>query len=316
MKDCILITGGSGFIGSNLVEFFIKEGFRIKVIDNLSTGKIENIKEFLKEIEFYNADITNLNLLREVMEGVNFILHNAALPSVIRSFKDPYSTIITNIIGTQNIIQAAIEYKVKKIIFASSSSVYGDVEKLPMNEIYYPKPLSPYALTKLAGEYLMKIYGNIYSIETVSLRYFNVFGPKQNPLSEYAAVIPKFIHNILEEKEVVIYGDGYQSRDFTYVDNVVYANYLALTKHLPNGIIINIACGENYNLHDLINIISKILNKNVKIKYEPPRKGEIRNSLADISLAKEVLNYEPKIKFSEGIARTIEWFKNIRISTT
>jgi len=310
MKDTVLVTGGAGFIGSNIVKKLLEEGFEVKVLDNFLTGKRENIIPFIDRILLYEGDVRDLNIVKEAMEKVDFVLHQAALPSVVRSIENPSLTTDINIMGTLNILKVAKEEKVKRVIFASSSSVYGDSEILPKKEGFCPNPLSPYALTKLTGEKYCKIFYDIYNLETISLRYFNVFGPRQNPRSQYAAVIPKFIKKIMNDENPVIYGDGLQTRDFTYIDNVVYANLLAMGKNRTKGEVVNIACGRRHNLLELVEEINRILGRRIEPIFAPPRPGDVKHSLADISLAKEVLGYEPKVHFYEGLKKTIEWYKN------
>jgi len=246
--------------------------------------------------------------VRTAVKGVDYILHQGALPSVPRSINDPITTNDVNILGTLNILEAAKEFGVKRVICASSSSIYGNSETLPKVETMPVNPMSPYALTKYAQERYCQIYYNLYGLETVALRYFNIFGPNQDPTSQYSAVIPKFIKLMSEDKEPVIYGNGTQSRDFTFVDNVVFANLLACNAEKATGEIINIACGESYTLLDLVKMINEILGKNIKPRFASERPGEVKHSLASIGKAKEVLGYEVKVDFKEGLTRTIDFF--------
>jgi len=303
-----LVTGGAGFIGSNLVEELIKRGEKVRIIDNFSTGRQENIQEFVPKIELVQGDIRDLDTVREAVEGVDFVLHEAALASVTRSIEHPLATTETNINGTLNVLIAARDAKVKRLIYASSSSVYGDNLNLPKRENMIPHPLSPYAVSKLSGEYYCQVFYRIYGLETVILRYFNVFGPKQDPVSQYAAAIPKFIKAMLNGRSPSIYGDGEQSRDFTFVENVVEASILACREEKIAGEIFNIAGGKRTTINRLANLISRLLDKNVEPIYTNPRLGDIRNSLADISKAQKLLNYQPHINLEEGLKRTLKWY--------
>jgi nucleoside-diphosphate-sugar epimerase len=305
-----LITGGAGFIGSNIAEELIKRGEKVRIIDNFSTGKRENIEEFKDKIELIEGDLKNINDVKKAVEGVDYVLHQAALSSVPRSVEDPLSSNANNIDGTLNLLVAAKEAGVKRVVIAASSSVYGNTQVLPKTEDMIPNPLSPYAVTKYVEELYGKVFHNIYGLETVSLRYFNVFGPKQDPDSPYAAVIPKFITKILKGESPVIFGDGEQTRDFTYVANVVEANILAATsENVGHGEVINIACGESISLNQLVKKINEILGTNVKPLYDKPRIGDVKHSLASIEKAKKLLGYRVNVKFEEGLKKTIEWYK-------
>lgn len=312
----LLITGGAGFIGSNLARAFLKEGAKVRIIDNLITGKIENIEDIKEKVEFIEGDITDIKSLDAAVKGVDYILHEAAIPSVARSVEDPISSNHANVTGTLILLEAARKHGVKRVVYAASSSAYGDTPTLPKREDMTPLPLSPYAITKLTGEYYMKVYFELFGIETISLRYFNVFGPYQDPKSEYAAVIPRFITKILNDEQPVIFGDGLQTRDFCYIDNVIYANILALKAAKDAlGKVYNIACGRRINLLQLVEMINRILGKDIKPIFDKPRPGDVKHSLADISLAKEKLNYEVKVDVEEGLKKTIEWFKTRRIKS-
>lgn len=306
-----LITGGSGFIGSNIVEELVKQGYFVRVIDNFSTGKRENLREFEKDIELIEGDIRSYQIVQKAVKGIDVIFHQAALPSVPRSIQDPITTNEVNVGGTLNILYAAKNSDVKRIVFASSSSVYGDNAELPKHEFMIPMPLSPYAVSKLAGEHYLKVFNKLYGLETIALRYFNVFGPKQDPNSQYSAVIPKFIKAIKENRQPVIYGDGEQSRDFTYVANVVEANILAATKDCDTPIVMNCATNGQVSLNELVSRINEMMNKNIEPIYDEPRPGDIKHSYAKIDLIKNHLNWQPKFDFLKGLQITIEKFNLI-----
>lgn len=303
-----LVTGGAGFIGSNLVEALLKRGYKVKVLDNFSSGKRGNIKEFINDIEIIEGDIRSFHLVQQAVKGIDVILHQAALPSVPRSINDPITSNEVNVSGTLNILEAAKDAGVQKVVFASSSSVYGDNPELPKHEKMIANPLSPYAVSKLAGEKYCNVFSRIYGLKTVCLRYFNVFGPKQDPFSQYSAVIPKFITAINNNKQPVIYGDGTQSRDFTYIENVIEANLLAATKDFDSGLTMNAACHGQVTLNELVDSINKILNKNIDPIYSNPRAGDIKHSFAEISLIKEKLGFKPVVNFHEGLKRTIKYY--------
>lgn len=306
-----LVTGGAGFIGSNLTERLLKNGHTVKVIDNFVTGRKENIASFVNDVEFIEGDIRDYSLIEKIVDGVDVIFHQAALPSVPRSIADPMTSNDVNINGTLNILNAAKEKKVQRVVFASSSSVYGDTPELPKHEKMPVDPLSPYAVTKLAGERYCRVFNNVYGLKTFSLRYFNVFGPRQDPNSQYSAVIPKFITAMLSGKQPVIYGDGEQSRDFTFIDNVVDANLLAATVEADvYGLAMNSACHDRTTLNDLVKELNVILGTNINPIYAEPRKGDIKHSFAEISLAEKTLSYKPSVPFKEGLSRTVEFFKN------
>jgi len=309
-KKKFLVTGGAGFIGSNIVEELLKRGHSVKVLDNFSSGKRENLKNFDKDIELIEGDIRSYHIVREAVKGVEIVLHQAALPSVPRSIKDPITTNDVNVNGTLNILEASVANGVSRVVYASSSSVYGDNPELPKHEGMLPNPLSPYAVSKLAGEKYCSVFSRIYGLETIALRYFNVFGPNQDPSSQYSAVIPKFIKAILKNEKPVIYGDGKQSRDFTYVSNVVEANILSAFAKCDSGISMNCAFSGYVTLNDLIKYINAGLGKNVKPIYEKSRAGDIKHSFADIQLAKNKINYLPSVDFEKGLKLTIESFTN------
>jgi len=302
-----LVTGGAGFIGSNIVKELIYRGERVRVLDNFSTGKRENLAPFREHIDFemVEGDVRSYHIVRDSVKGVDYILHQGALPSVPRSVKDPITTNEVNINGTLNVLEAAREVNVKRVVFASSSSVYGNSETLPKEENMPVAPLSPYALTKYAGERYCQVFYKLYGIETVALRYFNVFGPNQDPTSQYSAVIPKFIKMMKEGRSPVIYGDGTQSRDFTYVSNNVEANLLACTTPGIGGEVFNIACGERFTLLDLVNSINMLLNTNIQPVFEAKRLGDVEHSLASIDKAKELLKFKVNTGFLEGLKKLI-----------
>ena len=305
-----LVTGGAGFIGSNIVEALLEKGEKVRVVDNFSTGKRENIAPFIERIELMEADILDSDTMKEACKGIDYILHQAALPSVPRSVADPISSNRVNVDGTVNILWAAKEAGVKRVVYASSSSVYGNQPTLPKQEDMPAAPLSPYAISKYAGELYARIFHQIYGLSTVSLRYFNVFGPRQDPNSQYAAVIPIFINALMTGKPPVIFGDGEQSRDFTFVKNVVRANILAAQAEDPSGHVMNIACGQRITLNQLVQKLRGIINSHADPIYTSPRPGDIRHSLADISKADRLLNYKPTYSMEEGLKKTVDWFKS------
>lgn len=305
-----LVTGGAGFIGSNIVRELLKQGQTVRVLDNFATGKRENILPLMKDpqLTMIEGDLRSFHIVRAAVKGVDYILHQGALPSVPRSINDPITSNDVNILGMLNILEAAKEFGVKRVVCASSSSIYGNSESLPKVETMPVKPMSPYALTKYAQERYCQIFYQLYGLETVALRYFNVFGPNQDPTSQYSAVIPKFIKLIQQDKQPIIYGDGSQSRDFTFVENNVWANIQACIAPKAAGEVINIACGERYTLLDLVQMINEILGKNVEPRFEPDRAGDVKHSLADISKAKKLLGYQVKADFRAGLQRTIDFF--------
>jgi UDP-glucose 4-epimerase len=306
-----LVTGGAGFIGSNIVSELLKQGQQVVVLDNFATGKRENILPLMKNanLTMIEGDLRSFHIVRSAVKGVDYILHQGALPSVPRSINDPITSNDVNVLGALNILEAAKEFGVKRVVVASSSSIYGNSESLPKVETMPINPMSPYALTKYAQERYCQIFSQIYGLETVALRYFNVFGPGQDPTSQYSAVIPKFIKLIMADKEPVIYGDGSQSRDFTFVENNVWANIQACVAPKAAGEVINIACGERYTLIDLVNMINEILGKQIEPRFEKDRAGDVKHSLAGIEKARELLGYEVKVDFREGLRRTVEFFR-------
>ncbi|MBN1901316.1 SDR family oxidoreductase [Candidatus Sumerlaeota bacterium] len=305
-----LVTGGAGFIGSNLVKTLLMKGEHVRVVDDLSTGKLKNIKPFLNRIDFLQESLTDYQTCLRAVDGMDFILHQAAIPSVPRSVDDPIRSNDANVTGTVNLLTAAKEKKIKRLVYAASSSAYGNIDVSPKVETLAPQPRSPYAVSKLAGEYYCRAFYECYGLETVALRYFNVFGPNQDPTSQYSAVIPKFITCILRNEQPPVYGDGTQSRDFTFVENNVMANILACSAPKAAGEMMNVACGENTNLLELIRMIDEILGKDIKPAFLAARSGDVKHSLADISKARAILGYETVAPFREGLKRAIEWYRD------
>jgi UDP-glucose 4-epimerase len=302
----VIVTGGLGFIGSHLVERLIKDN-EVAIIDNKSTGKLENISHMIREnLHVIEGDITTLDLAT-VFEGHDYVFHQAALPSVPRSVKDPLASHEANITGTLRVLIAANDAGIKKVVYASSSSVYGDTPELPKRENMPVNPLSPYAVTKAAGEFYCKVFCEIYGLPTVSLRYFNVFGPRQDPQSQYAAVIPKFITALLSHSSPVIYGDGQQSRDFTFVRHVVDANILACESKQTGTF--NVACGRRVSINELVTLINELTGKRVEAEHAAPRTGDIKHSLADISKARS-FGYHPHSNFKDELEATVRWFEH------
>ena len=307
-----LVTGGAGFIGSNIVKRILEQGDFVRVLDNFFSGKKENIKEFFNNpnFELMEGDITDLDIAKKAVRGIDFVLHEAAVPSVPRSIEDPIRSNNANITGTLNMLVAARDGGVKRFVYASSSSVYGDNPELPKREDFPVRPISPYALTKYAGERYCQIFWQIYKLPTICLRYFNVFGPKQDPKSQYAAVIPNFISAALKGKTVVVYGDGNQSRDFTFVDNVVDANLLAAKNDTTFGEVFNIACNKENSLNQLLSIIEEISGTKIIAEYRDGRAGDVPHSRADILKAEKALGYKPKVDFKGGLLKTFDWYKS------
>lgn len=310
--DICAVTGGAGFIGSNLTERLLKEGWRVRVIDNFMTGSHLNLLEleqrFGQRLELIEADIRDAESLARAFAASSYVFHQAALPSVVRSVQDPALSNDININGTLNVLLAARKARVRRVIYASSSSVYGDTVELPKKESMPANPVSPYGLTKYVGECYCRLFYHLYGLQTVSLRYFNVFGPRQDPSSEYAAVIPRFINRLLEKRSPIIYGDGEQTRDFTYVENVVDANLLACEVEKAAGECFNIACGQPLNLKQLLSALNAILGTDITPEHAPPRPGDIRHSYADITKAQQILGYQPSISFTRGLERTVQWY--------
>jgi len=315
LTGTVLITGGAGFIGSHIASAMLQSGARVRVLDDLSTGHRENIDEIGGGVDFIHGSVADEGLLAKVLDGVEVVFHEAAIPSVPRSVEAPRQSHIASVDGTFSLLLAARDRKVRRVVYAASSSAYGDQPTLPKSEQMLPDPLSPYAVAKLVGEYYCQVFTRVYGLETVSLRYFNVFGPRQDPGSQYSGVVSRFISALLSGEQPVIYGDGEQSRDFTYIENVVAANLSAAEAKDAAGKVINVANGERITLNQLLAELKELTgNHDVKVKYLEPRVGDVRHSLADISLARQLLNYESKVDLREGLQRTIDWWKSSRFS--
>ena len=311
-----LVTGGAGFIGSHIVERLVKQGHFVRVLDNFCSGKKENLS-FSTEYELITGDIRDSDTCVKACKGIDYVLHQAALRSVPKSMERPHEYNEVNIDGTVNMLEAALKSEVKRFVYASSSSVYGEAVSFPQTETDPSYLISPYALTKLADEFYARIFSKNYSLETVGLRYFNVFGPRQSLDDEYAVVIPKFIDCMLNDKNPPVHGDGKQSRDFTFVGNVVDVNILAATTPGITCEAFNVACGTEHSILDLVAILNKIMHKNISPTHTPPRQGDVRRTLADISKLKKSLNYTPKVNFEEGLRLTTDWFakKSVAVKT-
>ena len=303
-----LVTGGAGFIGSHIVEELLKRGDTVRVLDNFSTGKRENLEPFLDRIELMEGDLRSQHQVREAVRGVDFISHQGALPSVPRSVQDPITSDQVNAGGTLNVLEAAKEEGVRRVVVASSSSVYGANEEVLKRETMIPEPISPYAVTKLTGEHYCRVFSHIYGLETVALRYFNAFGPKMDPTSAYSAFVPIFVVGILDGSPLVVHGDGTISRDFTYITNVVEANMRALDAEGVSGEAFNVGCGCSMSLNEVIDTLRELTGKKGNISYGPPRPGDVQQSLADISKARKMLSYEPRVPAGEGLKRAALWY--------
>jgi nucleoside-diphosphate-sugar epimerase len=304
-----VVTGGAGFIGSNTVDELVRRGHSVVVLDDLSTGKEENLAEIRNKITLIKGSITDIEVVRKAMHEAEYVLHLAARTSVPKSVKDPIETNRVNIDGTLNVLVAARDAKVKRFVLAASSSAYGETPTLPKAEKMVPQPISPYGVTKYVGELYAQTFGRCYGLENVSLRYFNIFGPRQDPGSPYSGVLAKFCSAFLEETQPVIFGDGEQTRDFTYVDNAVQANLLACEAPNVSGKTFNVGIGGRVSLNETLGLLNKISGHNLEAKYEPGRDGDIRDSQADISQIREFLGYEPVVGFEEGLRRTFEWYR-------
>jgi len=310
-----LVTGGAGFIGSHIASGLVKAGAKVRVIDDLSTGYRENIDEIGGDVDFVQGSLADEPVLRKAIENVELVFHEAAIPSVPRSVENPRQTHIASVDSTFSLLLAARDNNVKRVVYAASSSAYGDQPTLPKVETMLPDPLSPYAVAKLVGEYYCQVFTRVYGLDTVSLRYFNVFGPRQDPSSQYSGVISRFISALLSDQRPVIYGDGEQSRDFTYIDNVVAANLKAAETVKGIGQVINIANGERVTLNQLLDQLKQLTGKNhVQADYQDPRRGDVRDSLADISRAREMLGFAPQVDLQTGLELTMDWWKNSRFA--
>jgi UDP-glucose 4-epimerase len=312
-----LVTGGAGFIGSNLVLALLNRGDKVRVLDNFSTGRPENLdfpdvpRDLAANMEVLEGDIADLSTCQKATEHIEYVLHQAAIPSVPRSVALPLESNSANIDGTLNLLVAARDAGVKRLIFASSSSVYGNAPGYPRKETILPDPLSPYAVQKLTAEHYLRVFYELYGLETVSLRYFNVFGPHQDPNSDYAAVIPLFIKAFLTGTEPTVFGDGEQSRDFTHVDNVVYGNLLAVEAQDAPGKVMNLACGGQLTLNQLLALLRQVIGSDVEAVYTDPRPGDVRHSWADITLSEQILNYKTQVPLEDGLRRAVDYFEAV-----
>ncbi len=310
-----LVTGGAGFIGSNIVDALLRRGARVRVLDNFSTGRAENLRDTMDRIELIEGDVRDADAVERAVRGAEFVLHQAALASVPRSIADPVSNNQVNVQGTLNVLVAAQRHRVKRVVYASSSSVYGDSEELPKVETMTPNPKSPYAVAKLAAEHYCRVFADLHGITTVSLRYFNVFGPRQDPTSQYSAVIPIFARCLLQGQPPTIYGDGEQSRDLTYIENVVRANLLACEANVSGGHVYNIACGGRYTINQVFEALEKRIGSGLSPRYAEPRAGDVKHSMADITRIGRDLGFEPTIGFEEGIDATVRWYQETGLET-
>ena len=304
-----LITGGAGFIGSNLARRLVAQGEEVTILDDFSTGKAENLSDLKHAVKVIEGSVCDLDLVRKAAAGIEYMFHHAAVVSVVRSVEDPVTTNAVNIGGTLNCLIAARDARVKRFVFAASSSAYGDNPSLPKREDMKPEPMSPYAVAKLTGEYYSRVFFDIYGVQTVCLRYFNIFGPHQDPKSQYAAVIPIFITRLLKGESPVIYGDGEQSRDFTFVENAVDANLLAAKSERAAGRVVNVACGTRYSLNQIVRMLQDLTGAKVGTTYAPRRPGDVLHSQGDIGLGAELLGYKPRVTFAEGLKTTVSWFQ-------
>jgi len=306
-----LVTGVAGFIGSNIARELVRRGEQVRGFDNFETGKIENLADLTNKIEFREVDLLDARGVSQFCRGVDYVLHQAAIPSVPRSVEEPVASHDANITGTLNVLMGARDAKVKRVVYAASSSAYGDTPTLPKHEAMLPNPISPYAVQKLASELYMSSFNRVYGLETVSLRYFNIFGPYQDPTSQYSGVLAKFITQMLAGKPCTIFGDGEQSRDFTYVENAVNANLLACEAPAEKtaGHVFNVATGQRFSLNETFRLLGEIIGYRGQPRYAQQRAGDVKHSLADISTTRQALGYEPTIGFEDGLQRTVEWYK-------
>ena len=315
LSGVALVTGGAGFIGSHIAAALIDRGARVRIIDDLSTGHRENVAEIGGDIDFIQASLTDPIALSRALQDVEWVFHEAAIPSVPRSVAEPAETHEASVNATFSLLLAAREHKIRRLVYAASSSAYGDQPELPKREDMRPDPLSPYAVAKLVGEYYCQVFSRVYGLETVSLRYFNVFGPRQDPGSQYSGVISRFIDALLNEEQPTIYGDGEQSRDFTYISNVVDANLKAAESDSAVGQVINIANGQRVTINQVFEMVKKLTGRpSLHAQYAPARTGDVRDSLAELSLARSLLGYEPRVQLEEGLRSTIDWWTSSRFS--
>jgi nucleoside-diphosphate-sugar epimerase len=304
-----LVTGGAGFIGSNIVEELLRRNHSVVVLDDLSTGNEENLAGVRSKIDLHVGSITDLAKVQSACVGIDYVIHLAARTSVPKSVKDPLESNHVNIDGTLHVLVAARDAKVRRFVYAASSSAYGETPTLPKTESMQPQPISPYGVTKFVGELYAQVFGRVYGLENASIRYFNVFGPRQDPTSQYSGVLSRFMLAILKGEPLVIYGDGEQSRDFTYIDNVVDETLRACEAPGASGKVFNGGTGSRITLNQVVKLLEKVAGKKLQVKYDPPRDGDIRDSQADVSLARKILGYEPRVLFEEGLQRTWEWYK-------
>jgi nucleoside-diphosphate-sugar epimerase len=315
LTGIVVVTGGAGFIGSHIASAVSAAGERVRVVDDLSTGHRENLDEIGGDVDFIEGSVADEKVLAKALDGAEVVFHEAAIPSVPRSVAEPIQTHIASVDGTFSLLLAARDQKVRRVVYAASSSAYGDQPTLPTSEGMAPDPLSPYAVAKLVGEYYCQVFTRVYGLETVSLRYFNVFGPRQDPGSQYSGVVSRFISALFADERPVIYGDGEQSRDFTYIENVVGANLSAASAAGAVGKVINVANGARVTLNELLAELKELTGKqDVTAEYFEPRVGDVRHSLADITMARELLNYESRVDLREGLKRTIDWWKTSRFA--
>jgi len=306
-----LVTGGAGFIGSNTVDELVRRGHGVVVLDDLSSGKEENLADVRTKITFMKGSITDLEAVQKAMHQAEYVIHLAARTSVPRSVKDPIDTNHINVEGTLNVLVAARDNRVKRVVFAASSSAYGETPTLPKKESMPPQPISPYGVSKYAGELYARTFGHCYGLENVCLRYFNIFGPRQDPDSPYSGVLSRFATAFLQDERPVVFGDGEQSRDFTYVENAVEANLLACEAPAVSGGVFNIGTGDRFSLNQTLDILRRVSGKKLQAKYDLPREGDIRDSQADITAAREFLGYKPTVRFEEGLERTYDWYREV-----
>ncbi|HZN09649.1 MAG TPA: SDR family oxidoreductase [Pyrinomonadaceae bacterium] len=315
LSGIAMVTGGAGFIGSHIASGLLAAGARVRILDDLSTGHRENVDEIGGDVDFIQGSVADDQLLAKALENVELIFHEAAIPSVPRSVEAPRQTHVASVDGTFSLLLAARNAGVKRVVYAASSSAYGDQPTLPKSEQMAPDPLSPYAVAKLVGEYYCKVFTRVYGLETVSLRYFNVFGPRQDPGSQYSGVVSRFISALTTNERPVIFGDGEQSRDFTYIDNVVAANLSAASAPNAPGKVINVANGKRVTLNQLLDELKQLTGRtDVTAEYRDPRVGDVKHSLADISMARDLLGYESKVDLREGLQRTLDWWKTSRFA--